>query len=101
MKIVPITIFCVVLFLYFHVLFHLKKSNDIDMYHLNIPSKEKLEDVADIRQTLTFNSSFIFSKLIEIFDLSNISSQFYMFDVNIGREKHFRKCRFAENDGFT
>lgn len=88
MKIViSITIFCVVLFLYLHVLFHLKKSNDIDVYHLNIPSKEKLDDVADIRQPLTFNSSFIFSKLIEIFDLSNISTQFYMFDVNIGREK--------------
>ena len=48
-------IFCLVLFLYLHIQFHLKTSDDLEIYEMDQPSKEKLEDVCDIRQPVLFD----------------------------------------------
>ena len=47
-----IIIFCIVLFIYLHVHFHLKKSDDLELYEIELPSKTKLEEICDIRQPL-------------------------------------------------
>ena len=39
-----VLVFCVVLFLYLHVFFHLKTSDDLEIYEIDNPSKEKLEE---------------------------------------------------------
>jgi len=36
-----IFIFCIVLFLYLHIIFHLKTSNDLEVYTIESPSKDK------------------------------------------------------------
>jgi len=48
-------IFCIVLFLYLHVQYHLKTSNDLEVYECENPTKEKLEEICDIRQPFLFN----------------------------------------------
>jgi hypothetical protein len=48
-------IFCLVLFIYIHVYFHLKKSEDLELYEIDLPSKTKLEEICDIRQPVVFN----------------------------------------------
>ena len=52
--IVNLLIFCVVLFLYLHVHFHLKTSNDLEVYEIEQPSKDKLEEICDLRQPVIF-----------------------------------------------
>ena len=41
--IIAALVFCIVLFLYLHVFFHLKTSDDLEMYEIEQPSKDKLE----------------------------------------------------------
>ena len=52
--IINLLIFCLVLFLYLHVHFHLKTSDDLEVYEIEQPSKEKLEEVCDLRQPVIF-----------------------------------------------
>jgi len=52
--IVAIFIFCIVLFLYLHIYFHLRTSDDLEVYEIYQPSKEKLEEICDLRQPVVF-----------------------------------------------
>jgi hypothetical protein len=54
-------IFCIVLFIYLHVQFHLKTSEDLEMYEVEQPSKDKLEEICDLRQPVLFDFDLIFS----------------------------------------
>ncbi len=49
-----IFIFSVVLFLYLHIQYHLKTSNDLEVYTIESPTKDKLEEICDIRQPVVF-----------------------------------------------
>ena len=50
-----IFIFCIVLFLYIHIYFHLKTSDDLEVFEIDhVPSKTSLEDVCDLRQPIRF-----------------------------------------------
>ena len=48
-------IFCVVLFLYLHITYHLKCGNDLEVYTIEQPSKEKLEEICDLDNQLFLN----------------------------------------------
>ena len=48
-------IFCIVLFIYLHIQFHLKTSEDLEMYEVDQPSKERLEEIFDVRQPVLFD----------------------------------------------
>ena len=48
-------IFCLVLFIYLHIQFHLKTSEDLEMYEVEQPSKDKLEEICDLRQPVLFD----------------------------------------------
>ena len=52
--IIALVIFCLVLFIYLHLHYQLKTSNDLEVYHIENPSKEKLEEICDLRQPVTF-----------------------------------------------
>ena len=52
---IAIFIFCIVLFLYLHIYFHLKTSDDLEVYEIYQPSKEKLEEICDLRQPVVFD----------------------------------------------
>ena len=51
---VNLLIFCVVLFLYLHIYFHLKTSNDLEVYDIDPQSKETFEEICDLRQPVVF-----------------------------------------------
>ena len=48
-------IFCLVLFLYLHIYYQLKTSNDLEVFTIQNPSKDKLEEICDIRQPVIFD----------------------------------------------
>ena len=47
-------IFAIVLFIYLHIFYHIKTSNDLEVYEVQNLSKERLEEVCNLRQPLTF-----------------------------------------------
>ena len=53
--IIGFCIFCLVLFMYLHVQFHLKTGEDLEMYEVDQPSKDKLEEICDLRQPVLFD----------------------------------------------
>jgi hypothetical protein len=74
-------IFCVVLFIYLHIQFHLKTSNDLEIFEIDDPSKDKLEEVCDLRQPLIFN--FDNNKIIQNSNLQYMINNHHAFDIKI------------------
>ena len=81
MIVISIFIFCIVLFLYLHIHFHLKKSNDLEVYEIEQPSKQRLEEVCDIRQPTTFE--FYNEQLFTQLSYQAIHTSYRAFDINI------------------
>lgn len=78
-------IFCLTLFFYLHVMFHLKTSDDLEVFDINQPSKETLEEVCDLRQPMRMD--FSNDNLENICQRSSITSKYQTFDVNIRNVK--------------
>jgi len=82
MKIIfTLFIFCIVLFLYLHIQFHLKQSDDLEMYELDNPSKEKLEEICDLRQPVLFE--FDSQNIIETMNKNYLQNNYSSFDMKI------------------
>lgn len=74
-------IFCLVLFIYLHIQFHLKTSDDLEMYEIDQPSKERLEEICDVRQPVLFD--FDCDKIIETSNKTYIANHYHAFEVKI------------------
>ena len=74
-------IFCLVLFIYLHINFHLKKSNDLEMYEIDQASKDKLEEICDIRQPVLFD--FDNQPITDTTNKKYILDNYNAFDVKI------------------
>jgi len=74
-------IFCVILFIYLHIQFHLKTGEDLEMYEVDNPSKAKLEEICDIRQPVLF--VFDCDKIMALSNKSYISDNYTAFEVKI------------------
>ena len=82
MKIIlNLLIFCLVLFIYLHVHFHLKTSDDLEVYEIEQPSKDKLEEICDLRQPVIFD--YPNDRLIESCTRENIRDTYGAFEVKI------------------
>jgi hypothetical protein len=81
MLVISIFIFCIVLFLYLHIHFHLKRSNDLEVYEIEQPSKQRLEEVCDIRQPTTFE--YYNENLLGQLSYQGIHTNYRAFDINI------------------
>lgn len=79
--IVGFFIFCIVLFVYLHVQFHLKTGEDLEMYEMDDASKEKLEEICDIRQPLLF--TFESQKIVDTSNKKYISDNYFAFESKI------------------
>ncbi len=75
-------IFCLVLFTYLHIQFHLKTSDDLEMYEIDSASKEKLEEVCDLRQPVLFDFDET-HKIVETSNINFVSSNYNAFEVKI------------------
>jgi len=74
-------IFCLVIFIYLHVQFNLKTSNDLEMYEIDQASKEKLEEICDIRQPVLFD--FDNQKIMENSNKTYIANNYNAFEIKI------------------
>ena len=74
-------IFCLVLFFYLHIQFHLKTGEDLEMYEIEQPSKEKLEEICDVRQPVLFD--FDCQKIIESSNKTYIANNYQAFELKI------------------
>lgn len=78
--ILKILVFIVVLFIYIHIQFHLKTSDDFELFELTDISKSKLEEVCDLRQPLTFTVDI---DSLKDFNLENLLNKYSSFDLNL------------------
>tara|TARA_B100001093_G_scaffold519917_1_gene611373 strand:- start:14309 stop:15211 length:903 start_codon:yes stop_codon:yes gene_type:complete len=76
-----ICIFVVILVLYLHIYFHLKVSNDLEVYSIEEPSKDKLEEICDLRQPVYFN--FNNQNLMKKCTLENLEENYGAFDIQL------------------
>ena len=84
-NLLTIVIFCIVLYIYIHIYFHIKKSNDLEVYEIVQPSKSKLEEICDLKQPIIFKYENL--QLIETCNIDYINNLYYAFDINIrGKE---------------
>ena len=74
-------IFCLVLFIYLHIQFHLKTGEDLEMYEIEQPSKDKLEEICDLRQPAIFD--FDCEKIMDSSNKTYISNNYHAFEVKI------------------
>lgn len=80
-----IVIFCIVLYIYLHIYFHIKKSNDLEVYEIELPPKNKLEEICDLKQPVVFK--YHNDDLLDNCNVENINNLYYAFDINIrGKE---------------
>jgi hypothetical protein len=74
-------IFSIVLFFYIHVYHHLKTSNDLEVYTIEGPSKDTLEEVCDLRQPVIFD--FSNESLLQNCNLNSLNNNYGPFDIKI------------------
>ena len=84
-EIVAVVVFCLILFIYLHVHFHLKKVNDLEIYEICQPSKEKLEEVCDFRQPVV--TDFNNQSIIEKCNLNYVKANYTGYDIKIRNVK--------------
>ena len=75
-----IIIFMVVLFIYVHVFFHISTSDDLEVYEIKMPSKDKLEELCDLKQPVklsytntVLNTHFVKKELIQNYGAFDVS----------------------------
>ena len=78
---IAVFIFCLVLFLYLHIQYHLKTSSELEVYTIERPSKEKLEEICDLRQPVVF--SFTSPPLLESCTLATLDDNYAAFDIKL------------------
>ena len=62
---IGVFIFCLVLFFYLHIQFHLKTSDDLEIYEIEQASKTKMEEICDLRQPVLFDCDEEGDKIIQ------------------------------------
>jgi len=76
-----IGLFIIVLFLYLHIYYHIKVSNDLEVYSIQQPSKDKLEEVCNLRQPLYFD--MVNKDILQTCNLSFMDENYNPFDIKI------------------
>jgi hypothetical protein len=89
---ISVFIFCFILFFYTHIQFHLKTSNDLEIYEIDQPSKDKLEEICDIRQPVLFDCDDDGKKIIENTNKDILLENYPVFEIKI------RECKETSKD---
>jgi hypothetical protein len=85
--IISMFVFCVILFFYLHVQFHLKTSNDLEIYEIDQASKEKIEEICDLRQPVLFDCDEDGNKIINTTNKTSLLENYPVFEVKIRDNK--------------
>ena len=98
-SIIGVLTFFIILFFYLHICFHLKTSDDLEVYEVEQYSKEKMEEVCDIRQPVVFNNSHELNGLAAATSLAVLTSEHSLFEVNVRRGALDGGVNDCVNDG--
>jgi hypothetical protein len=80
-------IFCIVLFFYLHIQFHLKTSDDLEIYEIEQASKDKMEEICDLRQPVLFDCDDDGNKIIQNTNKDFLLENYHIFEIKI-RDSH-------------
>lgn len=89
-------IFCIVLFLYMHIQFHLKTSDELELYEIDDVSKERFEEICDLRQPVLF--SFDNQNILRSVTKENILNHYPSFDVKVRENIQYTNKNDAKQD---
>lgn len=81
--ILTIFVFLVTLFFYLHIQYHLKTSNDLEIYEVDYVSKQNLEEICDLRQPCLFESDENTKYAMQISNLSHLLDNYPVFEIKI------------------
>ncbi len=81
--IIGLFIFCIVLFFYLHIQFHLKTGDDLEIYEIEQASKDKMEEICDLRQPVLFDCDEDGSKIIQTTNKDFLLENYHIFEVKI------------------
>jgi len=87
--------------MYLHIQFHLKTGEDLEMYEVDQPSKDKLEEICDLRQPVIFD--FDCEKIMATSNRTYIANNYNAFEVKIRnvKDNDFKKQAKEVRDYFT
>jgi hypothetical protein len=82
--IIAMFIFCIILFLYLHIQFHLKTSDDLEIYEIDQASKDKIEEICDLRQPVLLDfQGDEYNKIINTTNKQFLLDNYPVFEVKI------------------
>ena len=88
---INLLIFCCVLFFYIHIYYHIKTSNSLEIYEVDNVSKEKLEEICDLKQPVILKNQFVdyYTNDIHHIDIDFLKSNYGAFDIKIYNKEEF------------
>lgn len=87
--IISLFIFLIVLFLYLHIQYQLKTSNELEIYEIEQElSKEKMEEICDLRQPIILDTTEELSQLIPIFSKNSLLQEYSSYEIKIRNKKN-------------
>jgi hypothetical protein len=96
--VLSIVVFCVVLFFYLHIQFHLKTSNELEIYEMDNPSKDKFEEICDLRQPVIINCDEDTSKIINTSNKNFLLESYPVFEVKIRETYDNQQQKLSNGD---
>jgi hypothetical protein len=84
-------VFCIILFFYLHIHFHLKTSNDLEIYEIEQASKDKMEEICDLRQPVLFDCDEDTEKITRTTSKSYLLDNYPIFEVKIRESKEVKE----------
>ena len=76
-------IFCIILFLYLHIQFHLKTSNDLEIFETDNQSKEIFEEICDFRQPVIFDNQPEQTQIVQTTNKEYLLKNFPAFEIKM------------------
>ena len=78
-------VFLIVLFFYLHIFYHLKTNNDLEILEIDNITKDRLEEICDLRQPLIMNIDI---DNFNNFKFNNLLENYSNFDIKIRNIKN-------------
>ena len=77
-------IFCIILFLYIHIIHQYKRSEDLEIYEMDYTSNSHLQEVCDIKQPILFEYKSINPKFYETITYDDLlNDKFSNYDIRV------------------
>ena len=84
-------IFMCVLFVYIHIMYQIKRSEDLEIYEMDYNNNIQLQEICDVKQPVLFNFEEVLPSLFTNNDTTNISNQYGEEIVNVKDTRDYEK----------